>query len=492
MSNELHEQINAELKAFQENPVEFMNRLPAKKIVQEGEGGDAAPVFSKEAIDRHDYIKARDLFRRQAVDSGELDEGARSLFLSNDRADQLTDSFSHSGLRSMENSGLMSARLAESPWSDDYWAIYSGVLGKRYAAGSGFPNSQNWKRNFDYIQSNPAAAILAGGNQQAINNLSPSEKYDILVGDRNYSLTKQMWEEGRRYYERDGHVETWMGICHGWAPAAYMLDRPVNPVTVLAADGRTWLTFYPSDIKALASLLWAKAAPRVKFIGGRCNTSEPQIDPQSGRILAQECFDTNPGTWHLAVVNQIGASKRSMVMDATFDYEVWNQPVLAYSYTYFNPASGMATSSLAAATVAKAHFTNDRFAVYRGIQTDSIVGIAMDVEYIVETKPSHSAPDGPHKDGVARVSYRYDLEMDLSGRIIGGEWYQNPHPDFLWTPAKGARALPSWESRNPINPADWLEGRPVPNMWRQVAAITSEYGKVPMAAVTERLIQLAR
>ena len=70
MSKELHEQINADLQAFQENPVEFMNRLPAKQEAQPIEDGDAAPAFTQEALDRHDYIEARDLFRRQAVDSG--------------------------------------------------------------------------------------------------------------------------------------------------------------------------------------------------------------------------------------------------------------------------------------------------------------------------------------------------------------------------------------------------------------------------------------
>ncbi|MCW5206138.1 hypothetical protein VU08_04285 [Desulfobulbus sp. F5] len=390
MSKELHDQINAELKAFNENPVAFMNRRPIKQEEQPGESGGAAPLFNPAALARHDDIAARDLLRQHAADSGKLDEQARSLFMNNDQADQLTDTYSHTGLRSIEDSGLMSARLAESPWSDDYWAIYLGVLGKRYA-DHGFPKSLDWKVNFDYIQRNPAAAVLASGNQDAINRLSPSEKYDILVGDTSYSLTKQMWEEGRGYYERNGHVETWMGICHGWAPAAYMLHRPVNSVRVLAADGATSLTFYPSDIKGLASMLWAKASPRVKFIGGRCNEKDPRVDPQSGRILAQNCFDTNPATWHLAMVNQIGVSQRSMVMDATFDYEVWNQPVLGYSCTYFNPATKSTVNSLAAATVAKAAFTDDKFAAYRGQQTVSIVGVAMEVSYIVETQPRSSS-----------------------------------------------------------------------------------------------------
>jgi hypothetical protein len=490
MSKELHDQINAELKAFQENPAAFMNRRPVKQEEPAAAACGSSPIFDQAAIDRHDYVEARDLLRKHAADSGRLDEQAKALFLDNDRAENLTDTFSHSGMRSMEDNGLMSARLPEQPWSDDYWGIYLGVLGKRYA-DPGFPRSFDWKENFDYIQRNPAAAVVASGNQNAVNQLSPSEKYDILVGDKQFSLTKQMWEEGRGYYETNGAVEAWMGICHGWAPASYMLPRPVNPATVLAADGITQLTFYPSDIKALASLLWAKAAPRAKFIGGRCNEKDPQIDPQTGRIIAQNCFDTNPGTWHLAMVNQIGVSKRGMVMDATFDYEVWNQPVLGYSCTYFNPATMKAADSLTTATVAKAGFTNDKFAAFRGPQTDSIVGIVMEVSYIVETMPSQQFPDGPQKDRVATVKYLYDLELDLSGRIIGGEWYQNAHPDFLWTPAQGARALPSWEARNPVNPADWQQGQPVPGMWQQVAAITSEYSKAPMAAITERLIQLA-
>ena len=486
-----HDQINAELKAFNDNPAAFMSRRPAKEEVPPGASGcGTAPVFDQAALERHDYVAARDLLRSQAAASGELDERARALFIDNDRADKIVDVYGQTSLRGMEDSGLMSARLPEQPWSDDYWGLYLGVLGKRYADGN-FPKSTDWKVNFDYIQRSPAAAVLAGGNMNAVNRLSPSEKYDILVGDPQFSLTKQMWEEGRRYYEGSGQVELWMGICHGWAAAAYMLPRPVNAVTVLAADGQTRLTFYPSDIKALASLLWAKVSPKVRFIGGRCNDKNPQTDPQTGRILAQHCFDTNPGTWHLAMVNQIGVSQRSMVMDATYDYEVWNQPVLAYSCSYFNPASGAAVNSLAAATVRRAQFSNDKFAAWRGKDADSIVGIAMEVEYLVETAPSQFALDGPHRDRVTKVRYLYDLELDFSGKIIGGEWYQNAHPDFLWTPAKGARALPPWEARNTVRPEDWQEGRPVPEMWRQIAAITSEYSRTPMAAVTERLIQLS-
>ena len=29
--------------------------------------------------------------------------------------------------------------------------------------------------------------------------------------------------------------------------------------------------------------------------------------------------------------------------------------------------------------------------------------------------------------------------MDRAGNVIGGEWYTNLHPDFLWTPVKDAK-----------------------------------------------------
>lgn len=490
MSTEQQEQINADLQAFEENPADFMNRVPPKSDEQEGEEAvSAEPIFSEEAVDRKDYVEARDELRQEVTSLDKIADG-REAFAANDRADGFVDSFSHSGLRSMEDNGLMSSRLSESPWSDDYWAIYLGILGKRYADPA-FPRSQDWNTNFNYIQNNPAAGILASGGTDAINRLSPSEKYDILVGDSRYSLTKQMWEEGKKYYLRSGHVETWMGICHGWAPAAYMLPRPTGTATVLAADGRTYLTFYPSDIKALASLLWAKVRTRTEFIGGRCNDSNPPTDPQTGRILSQQCFDTNPGTWHLAVVNQIGVSRRSMVMDATYDYQVWNQPVVGYSYSYFNPATRDYASSLSAATVARSNFDNDKFAQYRSSDAESIVGINMDVSYTVETAPTQSSTDGPHRDEVKRVRYMYDLELDFTGKVIGGEWYQNAHPDFLWTPVRGSRALPPWEARNPLSEM-WQSNQPIPENWRQVASITSEYSKSPLAVIVEQLIDFSR
>jgi len=228
-----------------------------------------------------------------------------------------------------------------------------------------------------------------------------------------------MWADGKSFYDATGSVETWMGICHGWSPAAYMLARPKRSITIVTPDNIP-IKFFPSDIKALGSLLWANMPARTRFIGGRCNDKNPAMDQSTGRVVSAQCFDTNPGTWHLAVVNQIGAAKRSMVFDVTFDYEVWNQPVYGYSYTYFNPQTRKATNTLAQAKVAVSAYTNDKFKRFRSPTARSVVGVSMLVSYVVETSPSQREDDSPSYDSIQQVAYEYDLELDANDVIMVG------------------------------------------------------------------------
>lgn len=485
MSNAIEKQINDALAAFSKDPKTFMNRQP-QKMDEAGNPIQGATLFSQSAIDSKAYIEARDQQRMQILQPGEGEVTTRAAIASNDKPVNLVDSLTYTTLAAMESANLMKANLAESPWSDDYWGIYKGIIAARYADPS-FPASSDWKQNYDYVRANTATSILASGNASRINNLSPAEKYDALVGDSSESLTKQMWAEGKSYYDANGSVETWMGICHGWSPAAYMLPRPTSSVT-LKTPSNVPITFYPSDIKALGSLLWANAPGSLKYIGGRCNDKDPATDPTTGRIKSGDCFDTNPGTWHLSVVNQIDASRRGMVMDVTFDYEVWNQPVYAYEYRYFNPQTMVYASTLAEATLGIAAFTSDKFHAYRSPQTKFVVGVRMDVSYVVETQPSHTATNSPSSDAIQKVAYYYDLELDASNTIIGGEWYQNKHPDFLWTPGKGIRAQTRYESQAT---GTWKQTDALPSSWRTAAKSAASSQSSPLAAIVENILQFA-
>lgn len=485
MPTEQDDKLNARLEAFATDTVSFMNEQPPK-MDAEGNPVEGFTAFSAADIADNDFVEARDTTREIALaDAPRVT--ARAASTRNDNPANLVDTLRYTRLNEMENAGLKSAKLAETPWSDDYWAIYKGILGSRYA-DPGFPESSDWKKNADYIIANPATDVIASRSAHRINRLSPAEKYDALVGDASGNLTQRMWSEGKRYYDANGSVETWMGICHGWAPAAYMLDRPTRPVTLHTPDNVP-IKFYPADIKALASLLWANASSRTRFIGGRCNDKDPATDPETGRVISERCFDTNPGTWHVSVVNQVGVSKRSMVLDVTFDYEVWNQPVYEYEYQYFNPQTRRATNSLADATVAIGDYTNDKFKRFRSTKTQSVVGVSMTVKYIVETHPQQLERDTPAMDAVQSVTYEYDLELDAEGDIIGGEWYRNKHPDFLWTPPKGARAETQRDSQ--IS-GSWSDARrPVPGTWQSVAAQAAREQGSPLAAIVEKMIEFA-
>lgn len=496
---------------FQADPVKFMNMLPHKKTSGPRKGltqFSAADIKTGAFIDKKNGARvggkgfefAPDFRDENGVSLGDIIDGragARESVMDFLDLAQFKTRKPVLNLGEMDSEGLREGKLDETPWSDTYWPIYMGVLGARYA-NQNFASASNWKGYFEFIskKSEKLSQVVKNANPLMLDSLSPSEKYDLLIGDltdgattyESGYLTPHMWEEGRQYWDERGEVEAWMGICHGWAPAAYMLPRPTKAVDVSSADGQTSLKFYPSDIKGLGSYLWAKTRVPTRFIGGRCNDKDAETDPETGRVLNEKCFDTNPANWHQIIVNQIGVAKKSFVMDATFDYEVWNQPVYSYSYKYFNPQTGKSARTLRTATVAVDKFTKDKFKKFRSNKAAFVVGIEMEVTYVVETSATHNEVDAPEYDATTSVTYMYDLELDANMEIVGGEWYSNAHPDFLWNPVADGRATTIGDSRLR---GTWDGKSALPKFWRDVAVMTAVHNGVPLASIIETLIDVA-
>lgn len=400
---------------------------------------------------------------------------------SGDQAKDLLDEVKFSTLESMRSAGLEQATASVKPWSDSYWPIYQGVIANRYADPE-FPASMNWKANNDYLQ----ARIGAGATQI----LSPAEKYDLLVGDPKFTLTRKMLDQGRYYYEKNGGVEIWMGLCHGWAPASFMVERPRRSVTMLAADGQTRIEFLPADIRALTTLLWADGNFETRFVGSRCNTEDPESD-ENERPKDSDCLDSNPATWHLVAVNQIGHFGRSLVMDAAYDYEVWNHPVTSYRYTYFQPTTGQPAPTLEAARVRVKDYSNDPYAKTRAPSAVHIVGVQMEVVYALENSPSTATASSEADDYADSTVFRYDLELDSAGRIVGGEWRTRTHPDFLWVPAPGAKAQSIGDRYLPPDSIVWNGDQKIPPAWRKAALQSASYGQ-PLARIVNTLVRLSK
>jgi hypothetical protein len=396
-----------------------------------------------------------------------------------DQAKDLVDVYKSTNLRDMEQKGLKSASLAESPWSDFYWPTYAGGIANRYGDRN-YNAALVWKDNERYLMK-----MLGRGNP---NELSPAEKYDLLVGDSFFTMARRAAQGGAPYADEKGEVETWFGICHGWAPASFMLPRPAKAVKVLAADGRE-IVFTPSDIKALGSQLWANAGVRTRFVGGRCEEKEPKRD-EKNREINPTCLDSNPATWHMAIVNQIGIAKRSFVMDAQNNYEVWNHPVFSYIYAYKNPSTGKDAATLEEAKAAVGSY-EDSYAKFRAPNAKYVVRVVMSVDYVSESQPSEALEDNSGFDVHVNKNLVYDLELDEQDNIVGGEWQSYTHPDFLWVPMLGQKPKTEGDFWVERGGESWNGSSPLPNTWREAARVSSRRD-APLAYVVEKLFELSK
>ncbi|HEX4925416.1 MAG TPA: hypothetical protein VFV50_15085, partial [Bdellovibrionales bacterium] len=234
---------------------------------------------------------------------------------------------------------------------------------------------------------------------------------------------------------------------------------------------------------ALVGVLWAEGELPVAFTGGRCNVKDPARD-EVGRVIEPRCQDVNPGEFHLTLVNRL-ASQQSFVFDATYDYEVWNHPVVGYEYTYFNPATREATGDLAAATVSAAAFSGDKFRKYRSGRAVAIAGVGLKLTYLRGAFPRAREAESEKHDAVTSVTYLYDLELDADGVIIGGEWYSGRHPDFLWAAQPGSVPVVAGDM---LAADPWIDGEPPPASWAAASAVAAKKLQ-PLTAVVNELVR---
>lgn len=236
--------IEERLRRFREDPARVMGELPEKTRQ------DGTVLSSGESI--FPLEKVRDgSFRRFKAYGSELRLRSARLDFSgpwtpDDSPSSIAGKLRFGRLDKARAAGLDSGKVEVEPWSDDYWPIAQGGLAKRYSDPE-FPKGFDWKKIADYVESNAGSC--------SVDQLSPAEKYDLIVGSSTRELTQAAIKEGRPYWMREGSVARWMGICHGWAPASFSVARPQKSIEVMAADGRTRVRLYPSDIKAMVSLL---------------------------------------------------------------------------------------------------------------------------------------------------------------------------------------------------------------------------------------------
>lgn len=458
------------LKEFHANPEKVLNQLPPE--IRDGKVLDRGSMENQHIVPA--VQEERQRIRQSIINRAMPEWKTWTAMTEEDRPELLVDGArALVNLKELDRLGLKSRSLTHLQWSDTYWPTANGLIASRYAEPS-FPNNRNWSDNHASFLTHPAHTI-------STNNLSPAEKYDLLVGDSSWTMTNYAWRQGKVINDAIGRVPSWMGLCHGWSAANQMQNPiPYSSITLVSSSGHP-IQFYQSDMKALITMMWAKTELPTRFIGYRCEKSAPRDG--TGRTIDPKCFDTNPASLHLTLLNQIGLKDRGFVVDATAAAEVWNYPVVGYKSTYFNPQTFLQTDNLNLAMVAKDQFTIDKFKAHRSNRTAYVVGVSLELTHLNETGPSRSVQVKP---ATLTQRYIYDLELDSEFNVVGGEWYTRTHPDFIWGYA--ADAVPLAPQDLDLNSTDWDVSKPIPASWTRAAQGASAQG-MPLYSVIRRILQ---
>ena len=332
---------------------------------------------------------------------------------------------------------------------------------------------------------------------EEIMNLSPTEKYSIFIGDYSYRLVHQ-WASNMDKNNPDRAY--WEGYCHAWAAAAlhYPEPQPVtvtnaDGITIPfgSADIKALLVanyadgfgkmqratigtmchqkfMYPVTKMRKGKEIMADYADYTDVledeIQGRVSTyiSDAKrlglsdlikgVNPAQAQSYAEQdgsCDDTNAGAFHVVAANQLGIMHEGFAFDKTRDVEVWNQPAYAFESKIIGDVANAPHS--APGTV-------------RTVSVETKLYYAEDTDYgwafWNPTVTSLFAPDKSFMDEFNRyqklrmnegditvpevypasiidyASYKYTLELDRGGRIIGGEWLTLDRPDYMWIAEK--------------------------------------------------------
>jgi hypothetical protein len=434
----------------------------------------------------------------------------------------------------LDRRGSQQGRAKEQPWSGSYWSLRRGMVARPYERMERW----TWKGHHRLFEKRARKELpkFDGMKQRDLDTLGPSEKYDLLLGDRSFDLTHKIWDyiykwgTQKKYgfmthidadmnewgtYRQSERMAAWEGICHGWAPASILFPRPRKPVTFSLTGGKK-VTFYPDDIKALLSLLTANGAiqSHVLMEGYRCEEKKPSRDSfgryfdwgdeddgieiddgsdpsDSGDEVVENvakyppsCADVHPAIWHLALSNFMGLEGRSFVVDKDPRMKIANYPIVAYRFDYFNPMSEKFTS-LKNALVKVEDYTWDPYQDYRNPETRYIVGVKSQYSYAGWKQPNHQDYDSPREDKIKETKFLYDLELDQNFKIVGGQWrttirgagwrsrwVKPKQPDFFWVMPR------NWKKHFEANKelAAWSDtsGRP-PESWINQAKIVHDY-----------------
>ncbi len=269
--------------------------------------------------------------------------------------------------------------LDRKPWSETYWPDFKGNINYRW-------NSPGHE-GFGYHS--PSKRDLQSMSPQQLEQLAPSEKYDIFMARYDYPLRSEVDSTSA-----NSDAKFWQGICDGWSISAIQYAEP-KPVTVTNPDG-ILVPFGSSDIKGLMAYFAAvHFGVSTHQVGRQCNF--------------WGCNSINAGALHVILSNELALKKMPFIIQRVHTHEIWNQP----TYGFQSVVRGSAQPE------AGDHGVLVHTTLYYTDELD---------------EPLWKPVTGTSSFVEGKVEMDYILDLDSSDEIIGGEYTTSDYPGFVWVP----------------------------------------------------------
>lgn len=378
---------------------------------------------------------------------------------------------------------VMEARAGARPWSDRTWDHNMALLGERYTDRR-FMQIRGWPERKMYNERySPRGALeLPYGDpvqDSWLAALSPAEKYDVIMGTVEGGLYDRMAATLDRDMDRNGRFPGWWGICEGSAAAALASPEPTRTIVVHSEAYGVDVPFYAADVKGLVSMLWSSYNQELRLpeMGQQCQGSlgdTPDSRPT--------CFDVNPGSLMMVLHHFIGRGNGNLIIDTDASRVVWNHPVTGYRMSFYRPGAPDEETNFQGG-LRRVGDGNDPRRSLRAPNASYILGVRMELAYGENEKivPKEGSVDRRER----AMKLAFELELDGSFNVLGGEWLTKKHPDIVWTIPRGLR--PDSAGDRILGGGDW-DGRSVPATWNN-AALRSAENAVPLRRVVEGLVR---
>jgi hypothetical protein len=327
------------------------------------------------------------------------------------------------------------------PWAGNYFPMERGGIASRWqepGATDDVPEGQKPVLKIMDVKLSLKKEDFAKMTAEQIGRLSPAEKYDLMMGDYEFSATKH--ELYNRGPHRNEAPEDWEGFCNGVRAAGILLPEPQREISVKNPDGIE-VTFKIADLKALAGVSYF-------YVGKYSQIGSPSRDIKSHDQPNAAVFD-------LALRYFLAEKKKAFVVDSHLGDQIWNESVIGYDRK-----------------IEQAEMTAEDKLKYRKAVKKIKVNLTVETLGEVDIHRSDKETKSQVADGSIRqeINSGYYLYIDKAGNAIDGLWINGAGErgiDFAWF--GGGQGTDSEHTDGEVgNP--WLSFSKIKKLFSQSAA----------------------